>query len=383
MRIAINLIGYEPGVGGVETYVTNLLSALQNIDHVNQYLILCDAPAVPSLNINSSNFNLRSYSYHKYSIRGVLRGITKRFCSYDILCQELSNLPIDVMHHPLTVLNPPGLAYRSVLTFHDMQHVFYPDFFSKRELLARKKSYLSSVSESDSVITVSEHAGANLVEKYGIDAAKIHVVHSGCGDDFHRRDLSTLEAVASKYSVKEPFLFYPASLWPHKNHVRLLKALKILIDREQFDGFLLLTGAPLNAERRLIEEVENHGLTSRVRWLGYVPKNDMPFLYNLARIMVFPSLFEGFGLPVLEAMASGCPVICSRNTSLPEVGGEAVDYFDPLVIDDIAETICRVWHDDVAISNMQTNGIIQAAKFSWKETAKKTAEVYRLTGMSK
>jgi len=99
--------------------------------------------------------------------------------------------------------------------------------------------------------------------------------------------------------------------------------------------------------------------------------------------MVFPSLFEGFGLPVLEAMASGCPVICSRNTSLPEVGGEAVDYFDPLVIDDIAETICRVWHDDVAISNMQTNGIIQAAKFSWKETAKKTAEVYRLTGMSK
>jgi glycosyltransferase involved in cell wall biosynthesis len=377
MRIAINLIGYTPGRGGVETYVTNLLVELQNINSENQYIVLCNEDAVSSLNVHAANFSLKVYSYQEYSTRWIIRGLLKRICGFDTLCRELNNLPVDVMHHPLTVLNPPGLPYPSVLTFHDMQQEFYPEFFSRSELDTRRKSYLSSVHEADAIITVSEHAGACLIDKYGIDAGKIHVVHSGCGEEFCVRDISTLSEILTKYSIDRPFILYPAALWPHKNHLRLLEAVKILVDRGDFDGSLLLTGAPIYSESKLMKAISSFGLLSRVRWLGYIPKEDLSYLYNLARFMVFPSLFEGFGLPVVEAMASGCPVVCSSNSSLPEVGGFAVLYFDPLNLEDIAEKISLLWNNDFVLNELKMQGLIQASKFSWDETAKRTLEVYR------
>ncbi len=380
MRIAINLIGYTPGCGGVETYVTNLLIELQKINFENQYIVLCNEDAVSSLNVHAANFSLKVYSYQEYSARWIMRGLIKRISGFDTLCRELDNLPVDVMHHPLTVLNPPGLPYPSVLTFHDMQQEFYPEFFSRSELDTRRKSYLSSVHEADAIITVSEHAGACLIEKYGIDAGKIHVVHSGCGDEFCIRDVSTLSEIIAKYAIDRPFIMYPAALWPHKNHQRLLEAVKILVDSGVFDGSLLLTGAPMDAETKLMKVISRLGLLSRVRWLGYLPKEDLSYLYNLARFMVFPSLFEGFGLPVVEAMASGCPVICSESSSIPEVGGEAALYFNPLSSEDIAEKIAFAWNDENLINRLKVIGLAQASKFSWAESAKKTMDVYRLLG---
>jgi len=380
MRIALNLIGYAQGCGGVETYVTNLLAALQNIDFENQYIVLCHEDVASSLNVYAANFSLKTYSYQKYSPRWIMRGLIKRVSGFDILCSELNSLTVDVMHHPLTVLNPPGLTYPSVLTFHDMQQEFYPEFFSRRELDTRRKSYLPSVHEAHAIITVSEHAGACLIEKYGIDAGKIHVVYSGCGDEFCVRDVSTLSEILAKYAIDRPFILYPAALWPHKNHQHLLEAVKILVDRGDFDGSLVLTGAPMDAETKLMKLISRLGLLSRVRWLGYLPKEDIPYLYNLARCMVFPSLFEGFGLPVVEAMASGCPVICSENSSIPEVGGEAALYFNPLSSEDIAEKIALAWNDENLIKKLKAFGLTQASKFSWAESAKKTMDVYRLLG---
>jgi glycosyltransferase involved in cell wall biosynthesis len=377
MRIALNLIGYAPGCGGVETYVTNLLAALQEIDRENQYLVLCDEIAAGSLRLSAGNFTLMVYAHQKYSVRWIVRGVVQRICGFDILARELGSLPVDVMHHPLTVLNPPGLSCPSVLTFHDMQQEYFPEFFAADELARRKKSYLSSVLEARAVIAISEHAGACIVEKYRADPRKIHSVHSGCGDEFQLRDPATLAATAAKYAIDGPFIFYPAAAWPHKNHLRLLEAVRILIESGSFDGILLLAGARQSAHGELIEAVARLGLTSRVRWLGYLPKEDLPQLYNLARIMVFPSLFEGFGLPVVEAMASGCPVVCSRSTSLPEVGGDAVIYFDPWSKEDIAEKISRVWNDPALWHELKLRGMAQSAKFCWRETAKKTLQVYR------
>jgi glycosyltransferase involved in cell wall biosynthesis len=377
MRIALNLIGYAPGCGGVETYVTNLLAALQRIDQENQYQVLCNETVGVDLNVTARNFTVKYFAHQTYSVKWFVRGVVQRTCGYDILSRELDGLQVDVMHHPLTVLNPPGLSYPSILTFHDMQQEFFPEFFSPQELAGRRKSYLPSVHEARVVITVSEHAKTCLVDKYGIDSGKIHVVHSGCGSEFHSREASTLVGTLEKYAIDRPFMLYPAATWPHKNHRRLIEAVRILVERECFEGLLLLTGSPQNEFMELKEYAEHLGLSSMVRWLGYLPKEDLAQLYNLARIMVFPSLFEGFGLPVVEAMASGCPVICSNCSSLPEVGGNAVIYFDPLLPEDIAAKIFHVWNDENVRGELSVRGLLQASKFCWDETAKRTLEVYR------
>ncbi|GFE58496.1 glycosyltransferase family 1 protein [Geobacter sp. AOG1] len=377
MRIALNLIGYSPGCGGVETYIINLLTALQCADTENHYLVLCDDSAASSLLLEADNFHLKTVAYQKYSLKGMLRGALLRTAGYDILVRELAGIEVDVMHHPLTILNPAGLSYPSVLTFHDMQQEYFPEFFSHKELRQRRKTYQSSVQEANAVIAVSAHAKNCLVEKYDISPLKVHVVYSGCGNEFYVREPASLSKTITTFSLERPFMFYPAATWPHKNHVRLLEALKLLINQGSFDGELLLTGAQKNAHRDVNETIKRLRLEAKVRWLGYLPQNVIPQLYNLARLMVFPSLFEGFGLPVIEAMASGCPVVCSQNSSLPEVGGKAAVYFDPLNAEDIAEKISSVWSNDETREKIRQEGLLQAAKFQWEITAKNTLAVYR------
>lgn len=377
MRIALNLIGLARGCGGVETYVTRLLAALQKVDRENEYLVLADEIAASILKVNAPNFKLMLYPYQKHSLRWFARAAMQRMVDFDTLAHALRTLPVDVMHHPLTVLNPPGLPYPSVLTFHDMQQEYFPEFFTPLELHRRKRSYLPSVLEADAVITVSEHGRGCLIERYGIDPGKVHAVHSGCGEEFHLRDAAALSETAAKYGILRPFILYPAATWPHKNHLKLLEAVCILVEREGFQGSLVLTGAQHEGHSDLLAAVAGFGLTDRVKWLGYIPEKELPYLYNLARVMAFPSLFEGFGLPVVEAMASGCPVVCARSTSLPEVGGEAAVYFDPLDTHDMAAAIWKIWNDDALCSEMRLRGVAQASGFNWEETAQKTIGVYR------
>jgi glycosyltransferase involved in cell wall biosynthesis len=376
MRVALNLIGYSSGCGGVETYLLNLLAALQRIDQENNYLVLCDETAAPFLHLDTANFRLQTVSYQKHSIKGLLRGALQRITGYDILVRELADLDVDVMHHPLTVLNPPGLSYPSVLTFHDMQQEFFPDFFPSGELQRRRRSYLASVREASAIITVSAHASQCLVERYGVPPEKIHVVYSACGEDFHVRKTEELFGIAEEFEIRRPFMFYPAATWPHKNHLRLLEAVRLLLDRGHFDGDLLLTGAVMNAHQEVLEAINRLDLSSRVKWLGYVPRERVPCLYNLSKLLVFPSLFEGFGLPVVEAMASGCPVVCSQSSSLPEVGGNAAIYMNPLDVEDIAQKVSLVWNNEMLCMDLREKGLVQASRFSWDEAARKTADVY-------
>jgi len=310
----------------------------------------------------------------------LLRGAVQRMTGKDILWRELAGLAVDVMHHPLTILNPPGLPYPSVLTFHDMQQEFFPDFFSPDELQRRRARYRLSVHEADAVIAVSAHAGNCLIEHYGISPSKVHVIYSGCAPEFHPRTPKECAANEESTIGNRPFIYYPASTWPHKNHRRLLEALRLLIDHYSFDGNLLLTGAEMGGHGEIMETIRRLDLSARVRWLGYVRQEQLPYLYNQARLTVFPSLFEGFGLPVVEAMASGCPVVCSGSSSLPEVGGEAVLYCDPKDSRDISEKIFSVWSDGQLRGELCSRGLAQAAKFCWLETARKTLELYNCYG---
>jgi glycosyltransferase involved in cell wall biosynthesis len=171
-------------------------------------------------------------------------------------------------------------------------------------------------------------------------------------------------------------MFYPAATWPHKNHKNLLLALKIMVDHHGFDGELLLTGITKQSNSAILDEISRLGLANRVKLPGYVATDDLPHLYNLARMLVFPSLFEGFGIPLVEAMACGCPVVCSNTTCLPEVLGGAGGLFDPLAPDGMADKIWSIWNDDDRLSEMRRLGLERAGLFTWKKAASETIKVY-------
>lgn len=250
-------------------------------------------------------------------------------------------------------------------------------FFSKRELIQRRKTYQSSANETSAIITVSQHVKNCLVETYAIEPSKIHVIYSGCGSEFRPRETVELVHTARHFKLDRPFMFYPAATWPHKNHLRLLQAISIMRERSCFDGELILTGSPMSAQQEVLDAISRLGLNSTVRWLDFLPKETVPYIYNLAILTVFPSLFEGFGLPVVEAMASGCPVVCSDSSSLPEVGGTAAVYFDPLNVDDMVDKLSRTWNDKLLREQLRRQGREQSILFNWENTAIQTVEIYR------
>jgi glycosyltransferase involved in cell wall biosynthesis len=258
---------------------------------------------------------------------------------------------LDAIHFPLSVMLPPVSRPPAATTIHDLQHELYPQFFSRAEREYRRLVYGWTVKRSRLIIAISEHARATLLERYRLEPARVRTIHSGIDHmrffpDERRRD---------------PFLLYPANRWRHKNHERLFAAFA-RVRRERPDLRLVLTGTghdrgPLPA-----------GVESR----GHVSSSELVGLYRSAACLVFPSLYEGFGLPPLEAMACGCPVAVSNATSLPEICGNAAEYFDPLSPEDMAAAIVRALDGQLV-----ERGLARAAEFTWEACAGAHDDVYR------
>jgi glycosyltransferase involved in cell wall biosynthesis len=379
MRIGFNLIAFLPGsMGGMETYCRNLIAALQEVDFDNRYTVLCDSHYKDEIQTRNPLFQVMECNYSKPSFRWFLRGVIRNTFNIDILTPFMNRLEVDVIHHPFSFLNPLHTKIPSVLTFHDMQHEFYPQYFSAFEMKTRNELYRPSPGLATRVIAISEHAKSCLVEKYRINPEKIDVIYNGFSPSYRVLDDSDgLEKIRVKYSLNRPFMFYPAATWPHKNHRKLFEALKILKELHRFDGQLVLTGVAMQAHDEVLAEIGRQGLQKDVKALGFLAYEDLPWLFNLARMMVFPSLFEGFGIPLVEAMACGCPVACSKVTSIPEVVGKAGMFFDPASAEDIAEKIWMLWTDETVRKQMVTAGLERAKMFNWEKAARETIEVYR------
>ncbi len=378
MDIALNLVAFIPGtMGGCETYFINLLHCLQQVDSGNSYRVLCDRHYVKDIQLSRNAFRTVACNYSRPSLKWFIRGVIRNTLKIDILTPVFNRLKVDLIHHPFSFLNPLGTKIPSVLTFHDMQHEFYPELFSRYELLTRKEFYRPSAEQASRIIAISAHAKSCLVERYGISPDKIDVIYNGYNPAYTiLNDSDGLEKIRLKYGLHRPFMYYPAATWPHKNHKTLLATLKLLKARYRFDGQLVLTGIAMNAHREILEEIGRLGLDDMVKVLGYLPYEDLPWLYNLARLMVFPSLFEGFGIPLVEAMACGCPVVCSNVTSIPEVVGNAGLTFDPTSVEDMAEKVWSLWNDEEMRQDLRLKGSTRVNLFSWEATARETIKVY-------
>lgn len=380
MHVGLNALDLFPGrAGGIETYFRNLLAALQDLPPGDdRYTLLCLRPVAAELPVTSSAFRVREYACGRPSAGWLLRRSLLRAGGPDVLAPVVNRLRLDVVHHPFTTINTPGLRAPAVLSFMDMQHEFFPENFTPAELRRRRRAYRASVAAAARVIAISNHVKGTLVNVYGVDPAKVDVVHFGSAPEFRPvDDPARIAAARRRHGLERPFLFYPAASWPHKNHVALLRALRLLLDRGRFDGDLALSGIAREAHGVVGAEIARLGLRERVRILGYLPARELPDIYAAAELLVFPSLFEGFGLPLLEAMACGCPVVCSSATSLPEIAGEAALLFDPRSPEELAERIAEVLEQPETRRRLRAAGLARAAEFRWDRAARETVEVYR------
>jgi glycosyltransferase involved in cell wall biosynthesis len=345
--LAIALFTLVPGeLGGSESSTRELLRALARVGTLDYRVFL--PPVAPD-----AGEGLPAEVVPEYRRA---RSIPQRLAAMGVAAARPGPLQAhladaEAVHYPLTIRVPP-VAAPSAITLHDVQHLDLPQLFSRGERAFRSVAYHRSVRSARLVIVPSSFVRDRAVELLSLDPAKIRVIHHGIDHTLF----------SPGQSPREPFLLYPARPWPHKNHARLFEAFA-LVRRRRPELRLVLTGG--GHGREFPEGVEA---------LGNVSFDELVSFYRRAAAVVFPSLYEGFGLPPLEAMACGCPVACSVAASLPEVCGDAARYFTPDDPDEIAVAVEDVLVDPESWS---ARGLERAAGFTWERSAQAHEEVYR------
>ena len=279
---------------------------------------------------------------------------------------------VDVLHFPMGFIVPIGYRGRTVLTSLDVQQEIHPEFFSKKELRWRRKHYPPSARKATHIITISDFTAKSLADAWGIPRERTTTVHPGCEEEFFRPAHESPRPA----DLPERFFFYPAAFWPHKNHRRLFEAVALLKATRSFRLPLLLCGMNAADDAAARAAAHDLGIVDQVTFLGYVSRERLRLLYRHAEFMVFPSLFEGFGIPVVEAMAAGCPVATSPATSLLEIVGDDGFTFDPESVESIASAIRRLDGEPDLRRRIVDHGRRRATLFTGEEMARKTLAVY-------
>jgi glycosyltransferase involved in cell wall biosynthesis len=348
--VGISLLTLVPGVlGGSETYARELARSLTRVGR-HEYLVF-----VPTIAADAGD-GLPTRTVTSYRASRTLPGRALAMASGSLrpsrLRGELELSRLRAVHFPLTVMLPPVSHPAAATTVLDLQHELFPRFFSVPERAYRRVFYRSAVRRSRIVIAISEHVRETLVERLGVEEGRVRVAALGVD----------LERFSPGTGPRKPFLLYPANAWAHKNHERLFQAFELVrADRPELT--LVLTGSG-HEKLRLPSGVESR---------GRVPGPELVELYRSASALVFPSLYEGFGQPPLEAMACGCPVAASKAGALPEVCGDAARYFDPTEVEAIADAVLDVLG---RAEELAARGVERAKLFSWDECARRHDDVY-------
>jgi glycosyltransferase involved in cell wall biosynthesis len=350
MRVGLSLLTLVPGIsGGSETYARELCRALARVgSHRYEALVPTLAPdAADGLEATVATGYRASTA-----IPGRLRAMAVGVIRPGGLRDRMERA--DVVHYPLTVPVPP-VDRPEVVTLLDVQHLDLPRLFPRGERAFRRLAYDRAARRADRVIVISEWVRGRVIERLGLAEDRVHAIHLAVDHD---------RFVPDPTVAREPFLYYPARPWAHKNHARLFAAF-VRLRAVRPDLRLVLTGAGHDPG----------GLPDGVDALGDVPLAERIGLYRRAAAVVFPSLYEGFGLPPLEAMACGCPVAASNAGSLPEVVGDAAVLFDPTDVTAIAAGVVEALDRS---SEFASAGLKRASAFTWDATARAHDRVYEL-----
>ncbi len=351
---------------GTENYSLFLIRALLKLDRENRYRLYFSQHPAPGLLPATSNAHVQTMPF-------------PRLWTHIRLSWEMATRAPDVLFVPAHVL-PLVHPRRSVVTVHDLGYLYYPEAHTRwaRYYLQRSTSYNTRAAAH--LIADSQATKRDLIEHCQVSDEKITVVYPGYDPQFAPiRDRTRLAAIRERYQIPGPYAIYVGTLQPRKNLTRLLEAF-VILGQQLEQIHLVIAGKRGWLYKPLFARVQELGLDERVHFTGYVPQDDLPALISGARVFVLPSLYEGFGLPVVEAMACGTPVICSNVSSLPEVTGDAAILVNPHDTAQLAEALGQVLADQQLRNKLASRGLLRASQFSWEKSAQETLRVLETVG---
>ena len=368
MRIAIDARKLRDF--GIGTYIRNILIELSRLDRDTEYVVLCRPDDVESGDVLGRNFRMVPETAPTYSIAEQIK-----------IPLALAREGVRLVHEPHYVL-PPAIRCRSVVTIHDCIHLMFPQYLpSKLAHVYAKGSMWSATRKADRILTVSEASKRDILRLFNVRPEKVVVVYNAIDERFLApANAERMDLVRQRYQLDDPFVLYVGNIKPHKNIERLIDAFGRARHQGPDNLKLVIIGDEISKYPALRQSVHKHKLDKHVRFLGFQPQETLAAFYRLARAFVFPSLYEGFGLPALEAMACGAPVVTSNVSSLPEVAGGAALLVDPYDSEAIANGIVRAVTDDAMRADLIARGYERARSFSWTQSVRKIHDIYMEVG---
>ena len=369
MRILIDGRVIQDRFPGIGRYTYNLTRALAAHAPEEEILLLFD-PGVASPRLDLK-------ALHEAPRLRLVPAVAPLFSLAEQwrLSAQIRSLSPDLVHLPYYI-RPywlPGLPV--VCTSYDVIPIRCPDYYSRRERFVYRAATTLSLRTATLNIAISQATANDLRACFGTSRESIVVIPLAADRRFEPQNIATIEMIRTRYDLPSRFILYVGSNKPHKNLVRLIES-RALLGSDALDTALVIAGHWDDRYPEAQRRASELGLEG-IRFLGPISERDLPPLYAAATCFVFPSLYEGFGLPVLEAMACGTPVVCSCSSSLPEVAGEAAVSFDPLDTQALAKCLSRVLTDHTLRQSLGEAGIQQAGRFSWDATAASTMKIYR------
>jgi glycosyltransferase involved in cell wall biosynthesis len=366
MRIGIDAHAAEREGSGNCTYIRGLLTGLAEIDDKNDYILYVTNIHHPFYNDfrHIKNFSLKLLK-PKHPIIRIPFSLARKTL--------IDNL--DILH--VQYIGPPFIKGKLIVTIHDLAFIRLPNYFSNIERMRSRILIPKNAKRATKIITGSHFSRKDIIQLCKVEAGKIEVIPYGSPDlDHSLQNQQLKEKVLNTYGIKKKFIFSLSRLNFRKNLESLIDAYTTLRKNEEMDLALVIGGKKDYFADNILKKIKNSGYEKDIILTGFIPDDQLPIFYSSAEIFVYPSLFEGFGFPPLEAMRYGCPAITSDVSSLPEVVGEAAILINPLDVVDISDAMGRVISDERLKKRMTTKGLERARLFNWKKTAKKTLETY-------
>lgn len=374
--------------GGIEQATYELISAIGQLDRQNAYRIMAPRSACCEWDLPQS-FQVKMHYSDNFERETEVRrsllanGLAESLRAPSVLNTAMRNLAnyhkldFDLVHSVAGYTHPDLIGFPNVLTINDLQHIHYPEFFTADQYAERERLYRESAERANHIICISEYTRQDVHRQYGVPLEKMSTVWIIPSrnvwlpiPDAERR------LILSRMGLDSPFLFFPAHCWPHKNHARLVDAFSQVIGSLPPDVKLVLTGRMFPEDHPAALLIRERGLGGRVVHMGYRSPLEIRALFQGCMSLVFPSLFEGYGMPVAEAIIAGKPVLCSDATSLPEIAGDAALTFDPSSVDAIGQALVEITNNEHLRAELSQAAINRRNLFAARRSAIETMAVY-------
>jgi glycosyltransferase involved in cell wall biosynthesis len=364
MKIAIDAHSVGTQLAGNATYAASMIEALAAVDKENKYTLYVTLPeAADKFRDRWPNITVSRIMPHAPLVRIPLS-----------LSWELRRRPVDILFVQFTA--PPFAPCNVVTAVHDLSFEHLPDTFKRRSVVQMKLTIRNTAKNAAHVIACSEYSRQDIIETYKLPPEKVSAVLLAASE--HIKQASNVEVmrVREKYDLPGEFILGVGSIQPRKNLARLIEAYAQLASQHADLPPLILVGKKAWLSDSSVDAAIQFGVADKVRFTGFVPDEDLAAIYSAAKLFVYPSYFEGFGIPPLEAMQCGVPVIAGNKTSLPEVVGDAGILVDPFDTDAIADAIFRVLDDSELQDDLKEKGFDRAKLFSWEKAARETLDIF-------